>query len=92
MFEIKPWDDFDKNVFRRLTKDRVFYTDNPKLTRNLGRRYPSLFDEDSGFMDIGKINKRNKSMVALRPNCSIIPIPGSTSNPKNFRFKFYKIF
>ena len=92
MFEIKPWDDFDKNVFRRLAKDRIIYVDDPKITRNLGRRYSDLFDEENGFMDVAPIFRRKKSMVALRPNCSIIPIPGSTSNPKNFRFKYYKIF
>lgn len=93
MFEVKPWDEIDRKFFRRITKDRIFYTNDIDLSRSLGRRYPSLFDKENGFMDIGRIKKTNSSMIALRPNSYIMPLPPSITNTKkNFRFKFYKIY
>jgi hypothetical protein len=68
-------------------KDGVTYIDDVQLTRNFGRKYPDLFDENKGFLDIGKIDKRNKSMIVRRPNVGIVPIPGR----KNQKFRFYKI-
>ena len=87
-FEIKPWNEKSKNKIRQLAKDGIIYTNDINFTRTIGRRYPQLFDENNGFLDIGRIGKRNKSMIAKRPNVSIIPI----IKPRTTKFKFYKIF
>jgi len=89
MISIKPKDDEDTKIFRRLIKDQRFYTDDVSIPRNLGRRYPQLFDE--GYLDIGRIKKKRESIIATRPNVGIVPIQGSATRTK-MKFKFYKIF
>ena len=83
-----PWDEKSKKKCFQLVKDGIIYTNDIQFTRTIGRRYPQLFDEKLGFLDIGRIGKRNKSMIAKRPNVSIIPI----IQPRRTKFRFYKIF
>jgi len=90
MISIKPWDEEDTKVFRRLIKDKgKFYTNDIDVPRKFGRRYPQLFDE--GYLDIGRIKKKRESIIATRPNVGIVPIQGSSAARK-MKFKFYKIF
>ena len=78
-----------ERLFRRLSKVKIDYTDDIHMTRKLGRNFPDLFDEEFGFLDIGRIEKRNKSMIALRPNVVVIP---KKSRGKYLRFEFNRIF
>ena len=86
---IKPWSKESENYFRRLAKDRIIYTKDIEFTRTLGKRYPSLFEEDNGFLDIGRIKKTSSSMIALRPGNIIAPKP---NRRKFLQFDFYKIY
>lgn len=93
MYTLKPWNKEVERIMRQLAKDRVVYIDNVDITRKIGRNHSSLFDEANGFMDIGKIERRNKSMIALRPGVGIAPVPKLPSVPSKFiKFKFYRIF
>lgn len=90
---IKPWSKESENYFRRLAKDRIMYTDNIKFTRNFGRKYPSLFNKDTGVMDIGRIDKRKQSMIAIRPGMGIAPMEGPDWRRRKFtHFQVYKMF
>ena len=89
---VKPWSKDAERCFRDLVKERVAYTDNIMFTRSFGRKHPELTDKDNGFIDIGRIDKRNKSVITLRPHVSLIPIESSSSRPKRLKFRFYKIF
>lgn len=89
---VKPWCKEAENYFKRLAKDRIAYVDDIKFTRNLGHKYPELFDEINGFMDIGRIDKRRKSMIALRPGNVIVPIKENDCRRRKFTpFKLFKI-
>lgn len=92
MYEIKPWNDDIRKKIQQLMKDGVTYTQDSKLTRSMGRRCPELFDENNGFLDIGRIDKTRKSMIVKRPNVGIVPVPGPPTAPNRLKFRFYKIF
>ena len=89
MKSIYPWSEDVEKLFRRLAKDRIVYTDNSDFTRSLGRKYPGLFDEDNGFLDIGRIKKRRSSVIVLRPGNGIAPKP---CRKKYMQFDFFKIY
>ena len=89
---ITPWSKEAENYFRRLVKQKVIYTDDIHFTRTLGRKYPELFDENIGVMDIGRIEKRNKSMIAIRPGITIVPIKQENWRKRRYTpFKFFKL-
>jgi len=89
---IKPWSKEVENYFRRLAKDRIVYTDDISFTRTLGRKYPELFDRNNGFMDIGRIEKQHKSIIAIRPGNTIVPLKEFDSRKRKYTFfKFFKI-
>jgi hypothetical protein len=87
---INPDTKYEK-YFRRLIKDRIAYTDDIQFTRQLGRKYPELFDKDNGFLDIARIKKRHESVLILRPNTGLAPITPPTSTSKYKKYKFFKI-
>jgi len=91
MISIKPKDEEDTKIFRRLAANEKCYIKNPEVTRRLGRRYPQLFDEHIGYADIGKIWKTNQSVFVTREKVKVVPIQGSATR-KKMKFKFYKIF
>ena len=87
MYTLKPWNKEVERIMRQLAKDKITFT------RKIGRNHPILVDEHNGFMDVGRITKRNKSMIALRPGVGIQPLPKIPSIPSKFmKFKFYRIF
>lgn len=89
---VKPWSKEAENCFRRLVKDRVVYTDDISFTRKLGRAYPELFDKTKGVMDIGRIEKRKESIIAIRPGNTLIPLGELDCRKRKFTsFKFFKI-
>lgn len=82
---VTPWDKEIQNILERLTKDRVVYTRNRKISSDFSRRYPELIDND--FLDITTTRyrkKEQKTIFVLNPNVVIIP--------KNKKFSFHKIF
>lgn len=83
---VKPWDERSKRILDQLTRDRIAYITDPKISRNFGMKYPDLFDEVKGFADIGNINRRKESVFVLRPNIEIMPLP------KNKKYKFFYKF
>ena len=88
-----PWDKESEKYFRRLMKDRIVYIDNNKFTRAFGRRYPTLFDENQGYLDIGRIDRRNKSMIALRPGITLAPIQSPPTRITRIqKYKFFRIY
>jgi hypothetical protein len=83
---VKPWDERSKRILDQLSRDRIAYIDDPKIPPNFGRRYPGLFDKKNGFADIGNIWRRKESVLVLRPNIEIMPIP--KLNKYRFFYKF----
>jgi len=83
--------EYDK-YFKRLLKDRVSYIEDINITRNLGKKYPDLFDEDNGFMDIARIKKRNVSALVLRPGAGLAPMTPNSSTNRKKKYKFFRIF
>ncbi len=82
-----------EKLFRRLAKDKIGYVDDINFTRNLGRWYPELFDENNGFMDIARIDKRRTSVVVVRPGFGVAPLESSSSRKRRFiRFELFKLF
>ena len=91
MVFVKPWNKEAERIFRQLAKDQRAYTKNNKITRKLGRSYPELFD--NGFMDIGRIDRKNESIIVLRPGIGIAPVPPKPSIPSKFlKFQFFRIY
>ena len=88
---IKPDSKYDK-YFQRLLKDRVVYTNDINFTRQLGRKYPDLFDKNNGFMDIARIKKHHESVIVLRPYAGLAPIYSSNGTNKKKKYHFFKIF
>ena len=69
----------DEKIFSNLVnKDWVITTDIT-LTRNLPRRYPTLFDKHNGFFKIYRNRKDGESAILPRGHIKIIPIIDSDS-------------
>lgn len=92
LFEVKPWDNKSKRKFMQLVKKPHVYTSDIDFTRKLGRNYPDLFDENNGFLDIGRIKKTKRSVIVKRDNVRVRPVFGSSSRYNRLKFEFYKIF
>jgi uncharacterized membrane protein len=88
MVFVKPWDEKSRNILDRLTKDRIVYINDPVTPRIFGRKYPSLFDENNGFADIGFIKRRKESIFVLHSNVDIMPIHTKKSVSYRFFLKF----
>ena len=82
---VKPWDEKSKRILDQLSRERIAYIDDPDVSRKFGRMFPELFEEGSGFADIGNIWKRKESAIFLRPNISIMPIR------EKGKYKFFRI-
>jgi len=78
---IKPWSKDSERILRQLTKNGKAYTTDLKLTRAFGRRCPEIID--ANFMDIGRIDKKKKSVFVLGENIVTVPKKG--------KFFFYRI-
>lgn len=78
---IKPWSKESERILRQLTRNGKAYTKDLKLTRAFGRRYPEIIDAD--FLDIGRIEKKRKSVFVLGEDTGIMPKKG--------KFVFFKI-
>ena len=85
----------DMDIFRALNKkdEKIFYNIAKKdkafiidvsITRNLPRRYPSLFDKNNGFFEIYRSERNQKSVILPRDDSiKLIPI----TDPDSIRIK-----
>ena len=81
MVFVKPFNKEHEQIFRQLMRNNIAYTSDIKLSRSFGRHYPSIIDE--GFLDIARIGKKKRTIIASPPDIRIIPRRG--------RFYFYRI-
>ena len=81
MVFVKPFNKEHERIFRHLMKNNIAYTNDIKLSRSFGRHYTDVIDR--GWMDIARITKKNKSIIAIPPNIRIVP--------KQKRFYFFLI-
>jgi len=84
---VRPWSKEAENYFKRLAKDRIAYTKDTNFTRNFGKKYANLIDQD--FLDIGRIGRKRESVIVLRPGVTLEPIKRRNSR---LAFKFEKLF
>lgn len=80
-----PWDKEIENILERLTRDRVAYTKNTRLSSEFGSKYPDIID--AGFLDVVTTNYRRspqKTIFVLAPNAVVLP--------QKKKFSFHKIF
>lgn len=93
MKKITPWNKDVERLFDSIVKNQRAYISDVNLTRSLGRRLPDLFDENDGFMDIGRIGKTRKSVVVPRIGVQVVPLPERSSyQTKLKRKKKFGIF
>lgn len=93
MKKITPWNKDVERLFDSIAKNQRAYVNDIKVTRSLGKKLPDLFDENEGFMDIGRIGKTRKSVVVPRIGVQVVPLPESDSESiKIRRKKKYGIF
>ena len=84
---VRPWNKESEKYLFQLAKERTLFTRDINFTRSLGRRYPEL--SDNGFMDIGRIDKKHESIIALRPGIGLAPLP---TRRKFMKFQLYRLF
>ena len=93
MKKITPWNKEVEQLFDSIVKNGKAYTSNNTITRNLGRKYSDLFDEHTGFMDIGKVDRSKKSIIVPRIGVQVVPLPEPDSESiKLRRRKKYGIY
>jgi len=81
MVFVKPFNKEHERIFRHLMKNNIAYTNDVELSRNFGRHYHSLIDD--GWMDIARITKKKRTIIAIPPNIRIVP--------KKKRYYFFNI-
>lgn len=82
---VVPWDKEMRSILERLTRDKIAYTKNHRISSDFSRRYPELIDDD--FIDVVTTNYRKKekqTIFIIKPNVVAIPNKG--------KFSFHKIF
>lgn len=87
MKKITPWNKDVERLFDSIVKNQRAYISDVNLTRSLGRKLPDLFDENDGFMDIGRIDKTRKSVVVTRIGVQVVPLPEPDSESIKIRRK-----
>lgn len=96
MKTIRPWDKESERVLNQIVKDGKAYTSNMQFTRAFGRKHPTIFDKDNGFLDIARIEKRGKSVILPRSDIRLIPLEEYPSDEVKLHFKkkygFVRIF
>lgn len=96
MKTIRPWSKESEKILNQIAKDGKAYTSNIQFTRAFGRKHPSIFDKDNGYLDIARINKSNKSVILPRSDIRLIPLEEFSSDEIRLRFKkkygFVRIF
>ena len=70
MVSIKPFNKEHEQIFRRLMRSNIAYTDDIKLSRSFGRHYSSIID--GGFLDIARIDKKKRTIFVTPPEIRIV--------------------
>lgn len=91
MKTITPWCKDAEKIFDRLSRDQKAFTSDSSLTRLLPRKYPDLFNEQSGFLNIYRNERRRESVILPMPDVMIIPLPEPTSRINEMRRKKYGV-
>jgi len=96
MKTIRPWNKESERIFEQMAKDGKAYTTNEIFTRAFGRRHPTIFNKDNGFLDIARIDKRRESVILPRSGIRVIPLPDRPGEAVKLQFKkkygFVRIF
>jgi len=96
MKTIRPWNKESERVLNQIAKDGKAYTANEMFTRAFGRKHPTIFDKNNGFLDIARIEKRRESVILPRNGIRLIPLEEFPSDAVKLRFKkkygFVRIF
>lgn len=92
MKKITPWNKDVERLFDSIAKNQRAYVNDIKVTRSLGKKLPDLFDENEGFLDIGRIDKRRCSVVTPRIGVQIVPLNEPTSRINEMRRKKFGIY
>ena len=82
---IRPWDKKSENYFDILARDRTLFTKDTLFTQNLGKKYPTL---NGKYLGIGRIDKTRESMIGLRKDVGLAPLP---SRRKYKKYKFFRL-
>ena len=91
----RPFNKEIEKIFDNIAKYDRAYTTDIKITRNLPRKYPVLFDEDNGFFEIFRNESIRKSVICPRNGIKCMPILEPDSKRiehKSNIFKKYGIF
>jgi hypothetical protein len=96
MKTIRPWNKESERVLNQIAKDGKAYTSNMQFTRAFGRKHPTIFDKNNGYLDIARIDKRGESVILPRSDIRLIPLEEYPSDEIKLRFKkkygFVRIF
>lgn len=84
---IRPWSKDAERILKQLSLNNGrAYTPNRLISREFGKKYPSLFDE--GYLDVAytRYSKRNdKTIFVTPPDVMVIPKPSQKGIGYHFR-------
>lgn len=90
MTEFYPWNKESEMYFKRLVKWPNVEINDVTFTQQFGRRHPELID--NGYVGIGRIKKKRRSVLYRPEGIEIIPIQSPDWRRRKFtKFKFFKI-
>jgi hypothetical protein len=96
MKTIRPWNKESERVLNQIAKDGKAYTTNMQFTRAFGRKHPTIFDKNNGYLDIARIDKRGESVILPRSDIRLIPLHDRPGEAVKLQFKkkygFVRIF
>ena len=84
---IRAWDKLSERLLKQLNRDTRVYVKEPKIVREFGYKCSHLIDND--YMDIGRIDKKKQSIIALRPE--VMTFPKISKGMLQLHFKKIKI-
>jgi len=87
MKTIRPWSKESERILNQIAKDGKAYTSNMQFTRAFGRKHPTIFDKNNGFLDIARIEKRGESVILPRSDIRLIPLPDRPGEAVKLKFK-----
>jgi len=90
--KITPFNKEVENLFERIAKNGKAYTENSHLTRMLPRKYPDLFDSNTGVLEIYRNERRRKSVIIPFDGVQFIPLVEPTSRINEKRRKKYGVY
>ena len=70
----RPFSKEIERIFDNISKNNKAYVTDIRITRNLPRKYPVLFDEENGFFEIFRNESIRKSVICARDGIKCMPI------------------